>query len=204
MVMLKQQIQFAFACKDRIAKKHINKVYKYVTAMTEADKDNRLRELDSNYGFMQQVQKDYLKAVYTRSYVKGYESVDDDIFTNTSRPSQHDLEDRFNDYPKIKSPDWDFIEKLSASKADALEELLGSSSQAGFEKDFTYYVYEKYFIDGSRELEEADVEVPEGLEDDKVYFISQMAYADGVEKKVNELASAEVQRKAEELMEEKP
>jgi hypothetical protein len=203
--MLKRQIRYAFRVKgNKVRKKDLKNIFYFATALTSPERDTRIRELDSTFGFLQPVQQDYLRAVYTRSYIRGQEFVEKDVFTNTSRSTYNEIVDRFEDHPQIETPDWDFIANLAAGKEDAFEGLLGSSDQAGYEETFSYYIYENYYIDGSRELEEADVDTPEGLTDDNVYFLSNMAFADGVENKVNELAQTEVQRRAEELMEDKP
>lgn len=202
---LKRQITYAFNIKDnKVWLKDLKGILHFVRALNDADRDNRLREIDSNFGFLQPTQKDYMRAVYTRSYTKGQESVSNDIFTNSSSVTYNEIIDRFEDYPKIETPDWDFITKVAKPTPEALNEILNSSDQKGFEEDFSYYIYEKFYIDGSRELEEFDVEVPDGLNKDSIYFMSDMAYADGVENRVRELADKAVQEMAEEKLEEKP
>ena len=199
---VKRQIRYAFG--NRVHKKDLKSVLRFVTALTGPQRDARLRELESDFGFYQPNQQDFLRAVYMRSYVKGKETVVKDIFTNTAKATYEELLDRFEDHPQIETPDWDLIQELAEAKPDALEILLGASDQSGYEEKFSYYIYEKFYIDGTRELEEADVDAPEGVKEDSTYFVSDMAFADGVEYVINELATKEIQRLAEELLEEKP
>lgn len=198
----KRQIKYAFG--NRVRKKDLKSVLRFVTALTGPERDARLRELESDFGFYQPKQQDFLRAVYTRSYVKGKETVLKDIFTNTAKTTFTELIDRFEDHPQIETPDWDLIQELAEAKPNALEVLLGASDQSGYEEKFSYYIYEKFYIDGTRELEEAQLDAPEGVTEDSIYFISDMGFADGVEYAVNELAAKEIQRLAEDLLEEKP
>lgn len=202
--MLKRQITYAFKTKaNKIRKKDLKAIYRFVTALTDSERDNRIREIDSNFGFLQPKQQDYLRSVYMKHYTKGEGDVQKDIFTNSSKATFTEVVDRFDDYQKIESPDWDFIEKLAKSQSEAMEELLGASDQQGYGEKFSYHIYEKYYIDGSRELEEQNAETPEGLDEDSIYFLADMAYADGVENVVEELAISAVQKMAEDLLEER-
>jgi len=203
--MLKRQIGYAFKVQgNRIRRKDLRAVVRFALALNAVERDTRIKEIDSSFGFMKPEQQDYLRAVYTRSYTKGFDEVEKDIFSNSSSAAYNEVIDRFADSPKVETPDWDFILKVSKGDRPSLEEILGASDQKGFEEDFSYYIYQKYYIDGARELEQFDVEVAEGLKEDDVYFLSDLAYADGVEARIDELAREAVRNMAEELLEDKP
>ena len=197
---IKRQIRYAFGSK--IAKKDFKEVLFFVNALTAPERDARLRELDVKFGFYQPKQQDFLRATYSKAYAKGLNAVANDIFTNTSKATYTELKDRFEDHPQIETPDWDFIQDVASQKPKALNELLGATNQAGYEVKFSYYIYEKYYIDGPSEIEDA-LDAPDGLTEDSIYFVSDMAYSDGIEHKVELIATKEIQRLAEELLESK-
>lgn len=200
--MLKRQLAFAFKIKNnKIRIKDLKAVRKFVTAITDAEKDARIKEIDSDFNFYKPEQRDYLRSVYTKYYTKGLDVVDDDIFTNTSRATFTEIVDRFEKYPKVEDLDLTFIENLSKGQQQSMDKILQASDTSGYDVKFAYYIYEKFYIDETRELEEQNADTPEGLKDETVYFLSDMAYADGVESAVEELASKAIESMAKEKLE---
>lgn len=164
----------------------------------------RLRQLDENYGFYDKSQQAYLQKIYNDAYHDGVAAVNKDAFTDSTHVTFQEVRDRFEDYVKIDEEDWDFIAQVAAGNQGSIDEILKRSGQPGFENDFDYDLYEKYYIDGSRKLEEDEDYAPkEGIKGEKIFFVSDMAYSDGVGKRLWKLASQTIKELADELMEEK-
>lgn len=164
----------------------------------------RLRQLDENYGFYNKTQQTYLQKIYLDSYRYGENAVPKDVFTDQTQVTFSDIRDRFKDYVKVDEEDWDFIARLAEGSQIAIKEILQASSQPGFENDFDYDMYEKYFIDGSRQLEEDENFKPEeGLNEDKIFFVSDLAYSDGVGRVIWEYGSQIIKQLANALLEKK-
>lgn len=171
--------------------------------LTAQELSTRLRQLDENYGFYDKSQQAYMQKIYTESYRDGVAAVDDDVFTNSSKVTFQEARDRFEDYVKINEEDWDFIGRVAEGSQEAIDEILKRSGQPGFENDFDYDLYEKYYIDGSRKLEEEGFEPLDGIKGEKIFFVSDMAYSDGVGEKLWASASQIMKELADELMEQK-
>jgi len=163
----------------------------------------RLRQLDEKYGFYNPEQQKALQKLYVEKHSEGVAAVGDDVFTDSTSVMFEEIRDRFRDYVRVQEEDLDFIGRLAAGEQPAIDEILKRSGQPGFENDFDYDMYQKYYIDGSRKLEESDVEAPEGIDNDKYYFVADMAYTDGVESKIWGLASRSIQGQADEMLDER-
>ena len=122
------------------------------------------------------------------------------MFTNVTAITSKDIQDRFQDYPKVRDGDWDFIERMANGEQAAIDEIMKKSGEPGFKNDFDYDLYERYYIDGSRHLEESGVEITEDVDSEKVYFVSSLAYADGVGDRIWALGTQTIQGMADELM----
>ena len=179
----------------------ITALHKVLQELSEVQLDTRLRQLDEHYGHYTLDQKQYLRGIYMKSYREGVGAVNEDVFTDTATVTYRDMRDRFSDYQPVSDGDWDFIGRLAKGEQPYIDKILKNSGQPGFENDFDYDMYQKYYIDGSRWLEEQGIEAEEDIETEKVFFVSDMAYADGVGKKIWELGSASIQQQAEELAE---
>lgn len=179
----------------------ITALHKVLQELSESQLDTRLRQLDEHYGHYTPQQKQYMRGIYKEFYKSGKEAVKDDVFTDTASVTYREIKDRFNDYQPVSDGDWDFIEKLARGDQASIDKILKDSGQPGFENDFDYDIYHKYYIDGSRNLEEGGIEPEEDVSPEKVHFVSGMAYADGVGRKVWDLGSESIRQQAQELTE---